>query len=238
MSTRLVCVAVRAERPHALADFWARLLGWPVVLDRPDRVAVAAPDPAFPGPILTFRPAPPDTPAHIGTNRLHLDLAAYSPAQQAARVRQALELGARPLDIGQGVVPWVVLADPEGNEFCVLEPRPEYEGTGAVAAVVVRGAAPDRLAAFWSAAIGRPVLRDDGVAGLRSPTGLGSWLEFVPGAADGDDRLHLDLATRHRPAAAERLCAAGAASLAGPGPCGAPVFADPERNRFCLLESH
>ncbi|MFC8046040.1 VOC family protein [Nocardia sp. NPDC057353] len=236
MSTRLVYVAVRAERPRALAEFWARLLGWTVTLDRADRVDVAPPDPGLPGPALTFRPAQPDAPAHTTPNRLHLDLASHGPRGQADRVRLALELGGAHADIGQGAVPWVVLADPEGNEFCVLEPRPEYAGTGALAAVVVGAAEPARLAAFWSVASGWPVARDGTVAGLRSPTELGAWLEFIPQPGPGDDRLHLELGTRTAPAAATRLAAAGAVPRRA-GPCGGARFLDPEHNPFCLVDA-
>ena len=56
-------------------------------------------------------------------NRVHLDLGSTSPEDQAAQVARLQELGARPADVGQGEVPWVVLADPEGNELCVLTPR-------------------------------------------------------------------------------------------------------------------
>src|SRR6266496_4282682 len=56
-------------------------------------------------------------------NRVHLDLASTSAEHQAALARRLQDLGARPADIGQGDVPWVVLADPEGNEFCVLSRR-------------------------------------------------------------------------------------------------------------------
>jgi len=55
---------------------------------------------------------------------VHQDLATESEAHQAAEVERLLALGAVPADIGQGDVPWTVLADPEGNEFCVLDPRP------------------------------------------------------------------------------------------------------------------
>jgi hypothetical protein len=61
--------------------------------------------------------------AKSGRNRVHLDLATESPEHRAAEVNRLLGLGAVPADIGQGKVPWVVLADPEGSEFCVLSPR-------------------------------------------------------------------------------------------------------------------
>jgi hypothetical protein len=63
-------------------------------------------------------------------------------------VRRLLSLGAAPADIGQGEVPWAVLADPEGNEFCVLDPRPVYAGTGPAAAVVAHCTAPVSQAAM------------------------------------------------------------------------------------------
>jgi Glyoxalase-like domain len=67
-----------------------------------------------------FVPAPE---AKAVMNRIHLDLATESVAHQAAEVERLLDLGATSADIGQGDVPWVVLADPEGSEFCVLSPR-------------------------------------------------------------------------------------------------------------------
>jgi hypothetical protein len=56
-------------------------------------------------------------------NRLHIDLAPRAADDHAAEVARLEQLGARRVDVGQGESPWVVLADPEGNEFCVLTPR-------------------------------------------------------------------------------------------------------------------
>ena len=112
---------------------------WPRGYSYPDPVALP----------LVFVPVPePKT----GKNRVHLDLASSSAEDQAAQVRRLLDLGATRVDIGQGDVPWQVLADPEGNEFCVLEPRPVYADTGPVAAVVVDSADPVAQARFWSRA--------------------------------------------------------------------------------------
>ncbi|MBF6364691.1 VOC family protein [Nocardia puris] len=238
MSTRLACVVFDARQPRVVADFWAELLGWSVTLDRPDEVDVAAPDPDGMDIALTFLPA-----AHPKStkNRLHLDLASRSRDHQRVQVDRALALGARHLDIVQGDVPWVVLADPEGNEFCVLEPREHYVDTGPVAAIVVDTREPARLAEFWSAASGWPVAHlGTRVAGLRSATGLGCWLEFVrnPEVKQGRNRLHLDLtSSADRGAELARLREAGARSVAG-GFGGAPgtVLADPETNEFCLLD--
>ncbi|QBS40965.1 VOC family protein [Nocardia sp. CS682] len=239
MSTRLACVVFDADRPRFIADFWAELLGWGVTLDRPDEVDVAAHDPDGADLALAFLPA---ARAKHGKNRIHLDLASRSIDHQRLQVDRALSLGARRVDIGQGTVPWVVLADPEGNEFCVLEPREEYVDTGAVAAIVMDTRDPLRLAEFWSAASGWPVAHGGAqLAGLRSATGLGSWLEFVrtPEPKSGRNLLHLDLASFDDQAAElARLRAAGATPIehAGGNVGTAPglTLADPEANEFCL----
>ena len=116
----------------------------------------------------------------VGKNRLHLDLASASLAEQAATVERLLGRGARRIDIGQEHVPWVVLADPEGNEFCVLDPRDRYMGVGPLAAVVVDAADPATLADFWAAAAGWPIgyRSDDGVS-LHRPGGRPPDIDFV-----------------------------------------------------------
>ncbi|MEV0297898.1 VOC family protein [Nocardia sp. NPDC050710] len=240
MSTRLACVVFDADRPRFVAGFWAELLGWAVTVDRPDEVDVAAHDPDGLEIALTFLPtAQPKN----GKNRIHLDLATRSLDHQRVQVDRALSLGARRIDIGQGAVPWVVLADPEGNEFCVLEPREQYVDTGAVAAIVIDTRDPVRLAEFWSTASGWPVTYGGAqIAGLRSATGVGSWLEFVrtPDEKCGRNRLHLDLTSFPADDPAKevaRLRAAGATPLStGGGGGGAPglILADPETNEFCL----
>lgn len=98
--------------------FWGDATGWPVVYDEDGDVALRAPDGQ--GPFLTF--GPPGV-AKRAKNRLHLDVAPHPSDDQGAEVDRLISLGARRVDIGQGDVPWVVLADPNGNEFCVLTPR-------------------------------------------------------------------------------------------------------------------
>ena len=115
---------------------------WPAGFSYPDSSALP----------LVFVPVPEPK---AGKNRVHLDLATESMRHQAAEVERLLALGAAPIDIGQGGdVPWTVLADPEGNEFCVLDPRPVYRDTGPVAAVVADCADPAAVAGFWSLATG------------------------------------------------------------------------------------
>ncbi len=102
--------------PHALARFWAAVLDQPILYETDDEVIVGADKDTYPG--LCFGTAPG---GKTIKNRLHIDL---DPDDQAAEVERLLALGARPADVGQGDdVTWVVLADPEGNEFCVLRPH-------------------------------------------------------------------------------------------------------------------
>ena len=143
---------------------------------------------------LVFVPVPEPKTAK---NRIHLDLATQSGAHQAAEVERLRGLGAVRADIGQGDVPWTVLADPEGNEFCVLDPRPVYLDTGPVAAVVADCAdrPPWPGSGRGPPAGCRPARRLAGVS-LRSPEGLGPYLELLPSAEPKTvkNRMHLDVA--------------------------------------------
>ncbi|WP_342354580.1 VOC family protein [Streptomyces griseofuscus] len=119
-------------------------------------------------------------------NRTHLDLATTSPDDQAELVAHLTALGAAPVDVGQGEVPWRCLADPEGTEFCVLEPREVYRDTGPIAAVVADCADPRAMARFWGAATDWPVRRATGdLAVLRCP-GQGPLPRVPPGARPED----------------------------------------------------
>jgi predicted enzyme related to lactoylglutathione lyase len=116
MSTTIETVTVDCARPWQLAEFWSALLDWPIDGDNgPDDEEVAvSPRVAGPTPLLFLRV--PDV--KTVKNRIHLDL---RPQDQAAEVERALSLGATRSQIGQtGDESWVVLADPEGNEFCIL----------------------------------------------------------------------------------------------------------------------
>ncbi|HEV8557496.1 MAG TPA: VOC family protein [Actinophytocola sp.] len=104
--------------PHPLAPFWSAAMGWPVVETRPHLVFLRAPSGT--GPWLALLKS--DDPKQ-GKNRLHLDTAPLAGEDHAAEVAKLIDLGARPADVGQGDVPWTVLEDPQGNEFCVLTPR-------------------------------------------------------------------------------------------------------------------
>jgi predicted enzyme related to lactoylglutathione lyase len=242
MLTRLVHLAVDANDPAALARFWAGALNWEIDMEDPDEVVVwpagyTSPDPsAVP---LVFVPVPEK---HTVKNRVHLDLATTSAQHQQELVARLRELGATPADIGQDDVAWDVLADPEGNEFCVLEPRPEYADTGPIAAIVIDCHDPAALAAFWTAAAGWPVQQVEAdFASLRAPSGTGPFLELLldPGAKTVKNRLHPDVAPYLDGDVAdevERLRELGA-TLADVGQGDVPwmVLADPEGNELCVL---
>jgi Glyoxalase-like domain len=108
-------VNVDARDAAALGRWWAVALGWVVVNDNPEEFEIRPSADEMPG--LLFAPVPE---GKQGKNRLHLD---FRPDDQQPEVERLLRAGARHADVGQGEVPWVVLADPEGNEFCVLSSR-------------------------------------------------------------------------------------------------------------------
>ncbi|MEU3017195.1 MULTISPECIES: VOC family protein [unclassified Nocardiopsis] len=128
MVSRFTELAIDCADPQALARFWCAVLDYQVRDDRPEEGFVTiggaagvegteGPGPV--APVLTFARVPE---GRVVKNRLHIDV---NPADrdQDAEVRRLVGLGARHVDVGQGDASWVVLADPEGNEFCVLATR-------------------------------------------------------------------------------------------------------------------
>jgi catechol 2,3-dioxygenase-like lactoylglutathione lyase family enzyme len=115
MPAHISCVCIDAVDPRPVAEFWAAVLGWEVVEDGDEGISLASPGRDLP--TLDIVPVP--EAKHV-KNRLHLDLRADRTSFHAELVR--IEgLGARRVDVGQGAdVTWVVFADPEGNEFCLL----------------------------------------------------------------------------------------------------------------------
>jgi catechol 2,3-dioxygenase-like lactoylglutathione lyase family enzyme len=109
-------LTIDARDPSACARWWAETLGWEVASEAPAGVEVRPLDGG--GASLFFVPSGEDK---ITKNRLHLDLYAED---QAAAVERLEARGAERVDLGQGdAADWIVLRDPEGNEFCLLEPR-------------------------------------------------------------------------------------------------------------------
>lgn len=114
-------LTIDSTHPDALARWWAQALGWRVVTDPDDDEGVELFPPDGGTGWLFLRV--PD--AKTVKNRLHLDLRPQNGSSQAAELERLLGLGARKVDIGQGDVTWHVLADPEGNEFCLLRSTPD-----------------------------------------------------------------------------------------------------------------
>jgi hypothetical protein len=260
MSTRLVHVVIEAADPERLGRFWAGVFGWQASPVSAGSGALGGPGPDAgadgsvivrpsgwrypdPGP-LPLLVVPADGPK-TGRNRLHFDLPTKSAAHYGDEVKRITGLGATPADIGQRDVPWEVLSDPEGNEFCVLDPRPGvYFDTGPVAAVVVGCADPAAEAAFWVQAAGwrRSSSRSgEDLATLRAAQVRGPFLELVrdPGAAAAGHRARLDVAPAvgdDRDEALAALLAAGAR----PSDSGQPdaewnLLSDPEGVEFRVL---
>jgi hypothetical protein len=124
MDIRIQCLCVDAAEPRKVATFWEAALGWRRTFDQEDQVCIEPPEGSPEdgvAPDILFLKVPE---GKAVKNRLHLDL---RPKDQAAEVARLEALGARRVDVGQGAdTTWVVLADPEGNEFDVLRAlRPE-----------------------------------------------------------------------------------------------------------------
>ncbi len=115
MPSRIAVIAIDAVNPRAVADFWCAVLQWRVIDEDDDIISIGPDDGRWPTIDVLQVPE-----AKHSKNRLHLDLRAdgVSTVEELQRLRR---LGARPVDVSQGPeVSWVVLADPEGNEFCLL----------------------------------------------------------------------------------------------------------------------
>jgi predicted enzyme related to lactoylglutathione lyase len=106
---------IDAHDPLSLGNWWATVLGWVIVNDDPDEFEIRPQADQLPGILFELV-----TDEKRGKNRLHFD---FRPDDQDAEVARLKTLGAAPVDIGQGEQTWVVLADPEGNEFCVLSSK-------------------------------------------------------------------------------------------------------------------
>lgn len=231
-------IVVDAVDPRRVGRFWEAALGATPLTDEPagyeTRLDVGG------GCVLDLCfPSVPEPPA-THDSRLHLDL--LGGPEQADVVERLLAAGATPADIGQRDVPWVVLADPAGRPFCVMEERSAYVDTGPIAALPLDVADPDRDAAFWSWLTGWTDV--DGVAprSLRHPSRRGPLLELCPERAPkgpGKNPVHLDV--RLEAGDDPDAVAAGIATRGGarwprdPGDLPWRVYTDPSGNEFCVL---
>lgn len=225
-----------AVEPQRLGGFWEAVVGGERLTDETDIVETRLAIEGGPELDLCFQqvPNPPTS-----EPRLHLDLLGGD--QQADEVERLIGLGARHIDIGQGDVPWVVLADPEGNPCCVMENRAAYADTGPIAALPLDSADPDREAKFWSWLTGWTHLPES-PRSLRHPSQRGPLLEFCPEPAPkgtGKNRIHLDIRLEAGDDPDE--VAAGIAGRGGRelhpewGELPWRIYTDPSGNELCIL---
>ncbi|WP_325052856.1 VOC family protein [Kribbella turkmenica] len=215
----------------AVAAFWAGLL---------DREVLTEPGGALvPGDKtqVGLRFVTSDT-LQVGPRRLHLHLTSTSLEHQQRTVETALRLGGRHIDVGQGPDDnFVVLADPGGNELCVIEPGNNYlAGTGYLGEVTCDGTRDVGL--FWRDALGWPlVLDNNGQTAVQSPLGgtkisWDSWSESPTHPKNARNRQRFDLVTADLTSEAERLVSLGATRLADRAD--RVEMADPDSNEFGL----
>jgi Glyoxalase-like domain len=115
VSSRIAVIAIDAVKPRVVADFWCDVLGWRVVKEEDSVISIAPPDGSWPAIDVAAVPE-----SKRVKNRLHLDLRADG-LTTSDELERLLSIGARRADVGQGTdATWVVLSDPEGNEFCLL----------------------------------------------------------------------------------------------------------------------
>ncbi|MEV0290598.1 VOC family protein [Kribbella sp. NPDC050820] len=232
-------VNFKAGDDLALGRFWAGALGWGTVGAEAGATGVLPVGSGWPLPgavsLDVIRVPDPET----VKNRAHIELATSSAAHHAELVARLMELGATPAEVD---VPWTVLADPEGNLLCVLEPRKLYRDTGPIAAVVVDCTDPRAMARFWGEVMGWTVHEvTDEHAMLRSARGTGPYLEFLrtPHGKDLPRRAHLDLLpdpVEDQAVEVARVRGLGATPAdVGQGDVPWVVLADLEGNEFCVL---
>jgi predicted enzyme related to lactoylglutathione lyase len=240
MTCQLLALCIDANDPLRLARFWSGVLGWEMADGSRGGVALVPGDDT--GFRIRFLPAQEKEP---GLNLGHLHLTSTSLKDQQQTVARSLGLGARHVDVGQRPEEGhVVLADPEGNNFCVIEPGSNWlAGCGFLAELTCDGSR--EVGYFWSKALSWPLVWDQGLqTAIRSPHGgpkisWDSWdgEEMMPKSRK--NRLHFDLAP---PAHGEqqeeidRLVSLGATRI---GICQDEVswvvMADPDGRGFCVL---
>ena len=234
---RIVELCIDANDQRRLAGFWAAALRWEIDVDTYDDIGLVPTDNTrFK---ILFEPT---RQTKVGKNRIHLDLTTESVDDQNDTVATLLELGARHIDIGQSAnESHVVLADPEGNEFCVLAPNNTFlAGCERLGAINCDGRRETGY--FWSAALGWPVVWDqNGETAIRAPDNTGPLITWsgpplIPKLTK--NRLHLDIApAAEQGAEVERLLDLGATRVdIGQGHLDWLVMADPDENEFCLLQ--
>jgi Glyoxalase-like domain len=237
MTCELTALCVEALDPARVGRFWGSLLGGS--LASPSDAGVVVSLPGETGFMLHLVPT---VRQKTEQNLMHFDLTSLSPKAQQATVDRALRLGAQPANVGQrGDEPHVVLADVEGNEFCVIEAGNAFlADCGFIGALACDGSRT--VGAFWAAALGWPLVWDRGEeTAIQAPHGGpkitwggpplmprndGDRLFFEVGPTSGSDRdTEID-----------RLLSLGATRRSGRAPEADGVdMSDPDGNLFRVL---
>jgi len=237
MSLNLLALCFDATDPLPLARFWAGVLGWEMADNPHDGIAL------LPSDDTGFRIRFLETQEKkAGPNQMHFDLTSTSLEDQQETVARSLGLGARHIDVGQRPdEAHLVLADPEGNEFCVIEPGNNFlADCGFIGAISSDGS--QEVGYFWSEALDWPLVwNQDQETAIRSPHGGPkiTWGGPPLTPKTGKYRLHFDLAPSvdsDQQAEVDRLVSLGATRVdIGQGEVSWVVMADPDGHEFCVL---
>lgn len=238
MTVRLDAIVLDTPAPAPLARFWAHALGWTVGEAGTGAELVPTDTTTF---RLLLRLDPNEK---VGQNRIHFDLTSTSLDDQQKTVAELVAVGGRHIDIGQDPNEGhVVLADPDGNEFCVIEADNRYlAGCPRLGAVNCDGTR--ELGYFFSQALGWPLVWDqDEETAIQAPDGTGpkvQWNGPPLRPTSGKERFHFHLAPTSEAsldAALDHLLALGATRLDGAHGClGAITLADIDGNELCVVE--
>ena len=221
-------ISIDATDVAAQARFWSEVLGWNAH-PAPDGTVTLAPTDGS-AYVITIRPV--DTPKP-GQNKIHFDLTTDSPEAMAATVQRALDAGGRLIDIGQTEADGhEVLADPEGNELCIIEPGNRFlADTGTIGAINCDGT--QALGYFWSQALGWPLVWDqDEETAIQSPAGGSKITWSGPPLLPRyeRDRIRFDVSTTDLDQARTALSALGATEI------DASTMRDLDGNEFTLTQ--
>ena len=239
MPVDLIAVVIDSSSPAELAQFWARALRWEVSTTESGDLELIPRDPtSF---RLAFRNG---AETKVAQNPIHFDLTSTSFGDQESSVADLTAHGARPADVGQvGTEGHVVLEDPEGNEFCVIEPGNSFLGScPRLGAVNCDGT--KELGQFFSALLGWPLLWDqDGETAIQAPSGDGpeiTWSGPPLMSKSHRERIHLHIAPAlgtSTDAAVAEVLRLGATRLHEDDPrcLGAVALADVDGNALCLV---
>ncbi|KYH43734.1 VOC family protein [Branchiibius sp. NY16-3462-2] len=221
-------ISLDAADPALVGNFWSSVLGWPAQPGPDGAVSIlSTEDPPY---VIRIEPA--DTPKP-GPNKIHFDLTSDSPEAMTASIERALAAGGQRIDIGQGEVKHEVLADPEGNELCIIAPGNQFlADTGAIGGINCDGS--QALGYFWSEALGWPLVWDqDEETAIQSPNGgskiTWSGPPYLPRYDRDRLRLVVSVQDESKEAAIEWLLGLGGTQNDD------GTWRDPDGNEFTLI---